>query len=81
LGNQEVGGKAAAPVWLYFMEKFLQNAPVESFPTPGGIMFVKVNAKTGQPSASGTLSEAFLEGAAPKENAGGMNDEKEDLFR
>ena len=83
LGNQEVGGKAAAPIWLYFMEKFLQNTPVESFPTPEGIVFVKVNPKTGQPAnGSGTINEAFLEGAAPKENAGGMNEEeKEDLFR
>jgi penicillin-binding protein 1A len=86
LGNQEVGGKAAAPVWLYFMEKFLQNTPVESFPAPGGIVFVKVNPKTGQPvNGSGTINEAFLEGATPsttpKENDGGMNDEKEDLFR
>ncbi len=81
LGSQEVGGRAAAPIWLYFMEKVLQNTPVESFPTPEGIVFVKVNAKTGQPSASGTLNEAFLEGATPKENAGSTNDEKEDLFR
>ena len=65
LGNQEVGGKAAAPIWLYFMEKFLQNTPVESFPAPEGIVFVKVNSKTGQPSGSGTLSEAFLEGTTP----------------
>jgi penicillin-binding protein 1A len=85
LGNQEVGGRAAAPIWLYFMEKFLQNTPVESFPAPEGIVFVKVNAKTGQPSVSGTLSEAFLEGAGagitPKEKADGLGDEKEDLFR
>ena len=81
LGNQEVGGRAAAPIWLYFMEKVLQNTPVESFPTPEGIVFVKVNAKTGQPSVLGNLSEAFLEGATPKENTGGMSDEKEDLFR
>ena len=74
LGKQEVGGRAAAPIWLYFMEKFLQNTPVESFPAPEGIVFVKVNSKTGQPSSgSGTISEAFLEGAAPKERAGGMN--------
>lgn len=82
LGSQEVGGRAAAPIWLYFMEKFLQNTPVETFPVPEGIVFVKVNSKTGQPSGGPvTISEAFLEGATPKEKAGGMNEEREDLFR
>jgi penicillin-binding protein 1A len=85
LGGHEVGGKTAAPIWLYFMEKFLQNMPVESFPAPEGIVFVKVNSQTGKPSASGNISEVFLEGATPgaalKENADGMNEEKEDLFR
>ncbi|MGP8153898.1 MAG: penicillin-binding protein 1A [Smithella sp.] len=82
LGKQEVGGRTAAPIWLYFMEKALQKTPVESFPVPQGIVFVKVNSQTGKPSSgSGTISEAFLEGAAPKERAGGMNEEKEDMFR
>ena len=85
LGGHEVGGKTAAPIWLYFMEKFLQNMPVESFPAPEGIVFVKVNSQTGKPSASGNISEAFLEDANPddalKENADDMNEEKEDLFR
>jgi len=85
LGGHEVGGKTAAPIWLYFMEKFLQNMPVESFPVPEGIVFVKVNSQTGKPSPSGNISEAFLEDATPdasiKENADGMNEEKEDLFR
>jgi penicillin-binding protein 1A len=82
LGKQEVGGKTAAPIWLYFMEKALQKTPVESFPVPQGIVFVKVNSQTGKPSSgAGTISEAFLEGAAPKERAGSMTDDKEDLFR
>ena len=67
------------------MEKFLQNKPVETFPTPEGIVFVKVNSQTGKPSASGNISEVFLEDANPdaalKENADDINEEKEDLFR
>ena len=67
------------------MEKFLQSMPVESFPAPEGIVFVKVNSQTGKPGASGNISEVFLEDANPdaalKENAPGMNEEKEDLFR
>jgi membrane carboxypeptidase/penicillin-binding protein len=65
------------------MEKFLQNAPVESFPVPQGIVFVKVNAQTGKPAGilEKGINEAFLEGASPKDKAGGMGEEKEDLFR
>jgi penicillin-binding protein 1A len=83
LGDQEVGGRAAAPIWLYFMEKALQNTPVESFPVPQGIVFMKVNAQTGKPAGilEKGINEAFLEGASPKDRAGGMGEEKEDLFR
>lgn len=76
LGKQEVGGRAAAPIWLYFMEKALQNIPVESFPVPDGITFVKVDPHTGKPSgAPGAIAEAFLEGATPADTFGGRGSE------
>ncbi len=80
LGSQEVGGRAAAPIWLYFMEKTLQNTPVESFPVPEGIVFEKINPKTGEPagpSEKGT-NEAFLQGTSPGSSLG---DEIKGLFR
>ncbi len=84
LGKNEVGGRAAAPIWLYFMEKFLHNTPVETFPTPQGIVFVRVDAKTGirgNSSDKGTIYEAFLENAQPGEKTDDIPEEKEDLFR
>ena len=84
LGRSEVGGRAAAPIWLYFMEKALQHSPVESFPTPEGIIFVKVDPKSGLPTlgfGGGSIYEAFLDGAPPREKTDGMTEEKEDLFR
>ena len=84
LGKNEVGGRAAAPIWLYFMEKALQHLPVESFPTPEGIIFVKVDPTTGLPTlglGGGAISEAFLDGAPPKEKTDGLTEAKEDLFR
>ncbi len=81
LGKQEVGGRAAAPIWLYFMEKALQGKPVEAFPTPEGIVFVKVDVRTGVPTASGTLYECFLDNAMPGEKSLEGPEEKEDLFR
>ena len=84
LGKKEVGGRAAAPVWLYFMEKFLQNTPVEVFPVPEGIVFVKVDPKTGAPvkeAGKETIYECFLENAQPTEKSDDLTEEKEDLFR
>ena len=69
LGRLEVGGRAAAPIWLYFAEKALQGTPVEVFPVPEGIVFIKVDPKTGTPakaSAKGTIFECFLEGTLPE---------------
>ena len=84
LGKQEVGGRAAAPVWLYFMEKALQGTPVETFPVPEGIVFVKVDHKTGRPtqgSGAGTIYECFLDNALPGEKEDDVTEEKEELFR
>lgn len=75
LGKEEVGGRAAAPIWLYFMEKALQSYPVEIFPVPEGIVFVKIDPNTGLPAksnANGAVFEAFLEGTAP-DNATPLN--------
>ncbi|HPX80955.1 MAG TPA: PBP1A family penicillin-binding protein [Syntrophales bacterium] len=66
LGHQEVGGRAAAPIWLYFMSQSLAGQPIETFPVPEGIVFVKVNPKTGEPSSGGgSIYESFLEGTTP----------------
>jgi penicillin-binding protein 1A len=68
LGRQEVGGRAAAPIWLYFMQRALAGKPVEVFPVPEGIVFMKVDAKTGQAvqsSKADTIFESFLEGTGP----------------
>ncbi|HOC60354.1 MAG TPA: PBP1A family penicillin-binding protein [Smithellaceae bacterium] len=84
MGRQEVGGRAAAPVWLYFMEKVLKDKPVESFPVPEGIVFVKVNAKTGlrvQAEGPGIIDECFLDTAMPGEKDETKPDETEELFR
>jgi len=67
LGHQEVGGRAAAPIWLYFMEKALAGTPVETFPVPEGIVFARVGAR-GDPEggARGYIYECFLEGTVPE---------------
>ncbi|MEN6374906.1 MAG: PBP1A family penicillin-binding protein [Smithella sp.] len=84
LGGQEVGGRAAAPIWLYFMERFLENKPVETFTAPQGVVFVKVNLKTGLPSKAsdyGTIFECFLDNAQTSDKTEETTEEKEEFFR
>ena len=84
LGKNEVGGRAAAPVWLYYMEKVLRGKPVEAFPVPEGIVFVKVDKDTGFPvrgGGQGGVYECFLENALPAQQHEEAIEEKEELFR
>lgn len=81
LGKQEVGGRAAAPIWLYFMEKALRGTPAEVFPVPEGIIFTKVERATGQPAKAASqtaISECFIDDALPGEDGA---DRKEEIGR
>ncbi|PKN87407.1 MAG: penicillin-binding protein, partial [Deltaproteobacteria bacterium HGW-Deltaproteobacteria-1] len=84
MGRQEVGGRAAAPIWLYFMEEVLKDKPVEEFPVPDGVVFVKVDQQTGEPSqgtGSEPVYETFLENAMPAKKEDSLTEEAEELFR
>jgi len=72
LGSYETGAVAALPLWLEFMKAALANKPVENFPIPEGIVFVKIDAATGEPIPPGrstqsgrAIFECFKEGTAP----------------
>ena len=68
LGRREVGGLAAAPIWLYFMERSLINKPIEDFPVPEGMITAKIDPKTGmlaKPLSGDAITEYFLDGTAP----------------
>jgi len=69
LRREEVGGRAAAPIWLYFMSKFLAGTPSKSFPVPDGIIFHNVDSSSGllveeSDSSPATIREAFLKDAS-----------------
>jgi len=71
LGRKEAGGRVALPVWLYFMEKWLKDKPVEDFTAPPGIVFVKMNEITGTlagPDDPDAVYAAFVEGNLPPEH-------------
>jgi penicillin-binding protein 1A len=74
LGKGETGGRAACPIWVYFMKEYLKNKPVETFPIPDGIIFAKINGSSGAVAKSdeeGGVYAAFADkipapGSRPK---------------
>ena len=72
LGRGETGGRAALPIWLEFMRAALADRPVRDFEAPPGIVFARIDARTGTlagPASESTLFQAFVEGSEPKEAA------------
>ncbi|MBI5969390.1 MAG: PBP1A family penicillin-binding protein [Deltaproteobacteria bacterium] len=75
LGTHETGAVAALPIWLEFMKEAVAEIPVENFSVPEGIVFVRVDAATGEPVRPGNptksgnaISECFKEGTTPLTN-------------
>ncbi|RLB02380.1 MAG: penicillin-binding protein [Deltaproteobacteria bacterium] len=67
LGEHETGSRAACPIWVDFMKEVLKDKPVEDFPVPEGIVFVRIDPKTGllaRPGEPG-LFECFRSGTEP----------------
>lgn len=70
LGKGETGSRSASPIWLGFMKKALANKPVRVFQIPDGVVFSKIDAKTGLlpvPESKKTLFECFKDGTVPTE--------------
>jgi len=49
LGRHEAGGRAALPIWAYFMRGILENRPEKEFPVPPEVTFQEVLTYTGTP--------------------------------
>ncbi len=70
LGGKETGGRAACPIWVYFMEEWLKDKPVEGFSIPPGVVFAKINPSTGARASIGdrnAVYAAFLENHLPSD--------------
>ncbi len=70
LGKGETGSRAASPIWLEFMKRTLADKPVRVFQVPEGVVFTKIDAKTGllpAPESEKVVFECFKEGTAPTE--------------
>lgn len=70
LGKQETGGKAAAPIFLYFMQEFLADTPGIDFNIPDGVTPVAVDLSSGRPTDPenpGAFIEYFKNGEEPSD--------------
>jgi penicillin-binding protein 1A len=70
LGVDETGSRAASPIWLEFMQEVLKDKPVRIFQVPDGVVFAKIDAKSGLlaiPESEETIFECFKEGTVPTE--------------
>ena len=68
LGEKITGSVACIPVWVNFMKKALEGIPAKDFPSPPGIVFKKIDIRTGllaTPNSKNARWFAFLEGTAP----------------
>ncbi|MFZ5863387.1 MAG: penicillin-binding protein 1A [Nitrospirota bacterium] len=59
LGDREAGASVALPVWVEFMRAAFSHLPVQAFAIPDGIVFAKVDPKTGE--LAGPDAEAKVE--------------------
>jgi len=70
MGKGETGSRSASPIWLYFMSEVLKGKSVVDFQVPEGVVFAKIDAKTGLLASSyseDAIFQAFKEGTEPKE--------------
>ncbi len=85
LGKRESGGRVAAPVWLRYMKKVSPEGARKEFPMPPGIVFSRIDTKTGMlatRSSAKTRLECFTEGTEPKEFSPEESDQDEaDFFK
>ena len=68
IGKMETGGRIAAPIFLNFMQKFLDGTPPVDFMIPDGVIPVLVNLDTGHMTGSDdprAFVEYFKSGTEP----------------
>jgi penicillin-binding protein 1A len=72
LGKNETGARAALPIWIDYMREAVQRHPPSDFADPPGVVFARIDRKTGllaAPGADGYVFQAFREGTEPTEFA------------
>ncbi|WP_198678600.1 penicillin-binding protein 1A [Pseudidiomarina marina] len=82
ISGTEGGAKTALPMWIDYMETALEDATVEPFQVPPGLVMARIDLATGKLSRKNdytTRFEYFLPGTAPTEYADSKSSSK-DIF-
>jgi penicillin-binding protein 1A len=82
IGKFETGGKAAAPIFVHFMKRFLKDSPPLDFDIPDGVIPVAVNSYSGRladPGDPGSFTEYFISGTEPTTRASDLEIDREYL--
>jgi penicillin-binding protein 1A len=72
LGKNETGARAALPIWIDYMREAVQRHPPSDFSEPPGVVFARIDRKSGllaAPGADDYVFQAFREGTEPTEFA------------
>jgi len=72
LGGRETGGRTALPIWVDYMREALSERPEREFSMPEGVVFARVDRRSGRLTASnGQFAEwqAFVAGTEPVRTA------------
>ncbi len=76
IGIAETGGDAAAPIWLNFMKSAVTAYPDSDFPIPPGVVFARIDKKTGLLATADDRNasfDAFVAGTQPTQTASQVN--------
>ncbi len=68
MGTNEVGGRAALPVWMEYMRAALEQVPERLPPLPEGVVFARINPENGRLCGVSTVAciqEVFRKGQLP----------------
>ncbi len=55
----EYGGQAALPIWISFMSKYLEGKPENTLPEPPGLIYVRIDPRTGLRTPPGSKYGEF----------------------
>jgi penicillin-binding protein 1A len=79
LGQGEVGGRTALPMWMEFNRQALAGVPERFPPQPPGIVSVRINSETGEATNAAdpnAMFEYFAAGTAPERQRGAPDRQK-----
>ncbi|TFG90374.1 MAG: PBP1A family penicillin-binding protein, partial [Syntrophobacterales bacterium] len=77
LGEHETGSRAACPIFVDCMEVILKDRPVKDFRVPDGIVFARIDAKTGKLAnerSENVRFECFKENTLPAKEKSGYDE-------